>query len=186
MISQEAKSSFNYLMRECFCESLKIKDTSPTINTCSNLESINEEEFIMLTVCSTSFKAYNFLHFTKNEYSIDYVATALDKPVDFVDNNVFYDYLGEMCNTFSGAFKRELGHYVTPLGMSTPNRLTKNSLLSIKDDDYGYVSHFEAKIHEQKLFYGSLYINASKELDFSVSHSTKLDDDIQIGGLELF
>jgi len=187
VISQDAKSGFNHMMIDCLDESCHARDmTKPVVSSFSGLKDIDEEEFFMLTVCSYTFKAFNFLHFTKNAETVKFVAAALDKPVESIDDAQFYDYLGEVGNTFSGAFKRELGKYIPHLGMSTPNKLSKLSLLSLDDSEYGYESHYVVKIDEQDLFYGSIYVEASEQLDFKVAVNSKLDDDLETGELEFF
>ena len=186
IISQDAKSGFNSMMIECLHESLNTKESNPIVSSFPNLDDISQEEFFMLTVCSYTFKAYNFLHFTKNKETIQFVANALDKSYESIDDRLFYDYLGEVGNTFSGSFKRELGKYIPHLGMSTPNKLNQHSLLSIKDDNFGYESHYVAKVDNKKLFFGSLYVEASEELNFKVAQNAKLDDDLETGELEFF
>lgn len=185
-LTQDAKSGFSSLLSDCLKESFYKADTEIKMKSLASLDEINEHEFIMLTVSSYTFRIFTLLHFTKNETTLDYVASALSVSRENLEEARYYDYLGEVGNTFCGAFKRELGKYYPHLGMSTPNRLVQGSLSYMDDMDFEYHDHYETTINDKTKFYASMYISAYSDLDFRIPLNSRFDEDVDTGALEMF
>ena len=94
----------------------------------SSLKDIDESEFFVLTMSSQLFRIFILMHFSKQGPTEQYVCDVLKINPSNLDDEKFYDYLGEVGNSFLGSVKRDIGRYVPSLGMSTPNRLNKNCL----------------------------------------------------------
>lgn len=185
-ITASAQSGLAQLFSDSLAESFSATDGVLDINSVKDTNDINEEEFIMLTVSSYTFKIFALLHFTDNEETRQYVAEALKTSAENLERNKFYDYLSELGNTFCGAFKRELGKYFPHTGMSTPNILESGCLSHMQDIDFEYETHYEIKIKGLTSFYGSMYVAAYSELDFHVPINSRLDDKVDTGALEMF
>jgi len=186
IISADAKSGFSHLLSDCLKESFQTTEKSVELHTINDHSVIDEEEFIMLTVSSYTFRIFTLIHFSENSQSKNFVSEALKISPDSLEMGRYYDYLGEVGNTFCGAFKRELGKYFPHLGMSTPNRLVKGSLKHMRDMEFEYDAHFETEIQDTASFYGSMYVSAYSELDFRIPVNSRLDDDVNTGALEMF
>lgn len=185
-ITTSAQAGLDQLFSDSLAESLRVTDNIVDVNLLKEQNNIDEEEFIMLTLSSYSFKIFTLLHFSNNKESRQYVAQALKIAYENLEENKFYDYLSEVGNTFCGAFKRELGKYFPHTGMSTPNRLEKGCLSHMKDIGFEYETHYELKFKGLTSFYGSMYVVAYSELDFHVPINSRLDDNIETGALEMF
>ncbi len=186
IVTHDAKSGFSSLLSDCLKESFKVADTEVKMKKVPSLTDIDEKEFIMLTVSSYTFRIFTILHFTRNDATMDYVSTALKMSRENLEESKYYDYLGEVGNTFCGAFKRELGRYFPHLGMSTPNRLAKGSLSYMHDMDFEYDDHYETRIDGKASFYASMFISAYSELDFRIPVNSRFDEDVNTGALEMF
>jgi len=186
MLTETAKNSFETLLMKCLSESLKT-NANPDwdLRAIDKLDGANEAEFFMLTLSSFTFKSFVLLHFTRNEPTMKYVEDALQITSEVPDEDKFYDFLGEIGNGFCGALKRELGNYLPNLGMSTPNRLTKQSHAHIAALDCEFETHLAASSEEKILFYGSLYVRSYSDMDFRIQHQT-IDNDVESGEVEFF
>jgi len=185
-ITASAQSGLSQLFSDSLAESFRVTELTLDINLVNDVSKMNEDEFIMLTVSSYTFKIFTLLHFTNNNETKQYVAQALKTSPDAMENNKFYDYLNEVGNTFCGAFKRELGKYFPHTGMSTPNLLEKGCLSHLNDIGFDYEAHYELKLKGLTSFYGSMYVASYSELDFHVPINSHLDDNVNTGALEMF
>ncbi len=141
----------------------------------------------MLTISSYEFRICILLHFTKDKLTMDYVANAIKMSPEKLEAARYYDYLGEIGNTFCGALKRELSKYFPHLGMSTPNKLVSASLKFMEDTGFDYDMHVKASDNNGVSFFSSLYITANKEFDFRVENKKGEEAaDANKGALELF
>lgn len=187
MVTPYAKNSLNTLLTLSLQETLNTAaDSAWGIKSMDTLESVMQKEFIMLTISSYEFRVCILLHFTKDKLTTEYVAGAMQTPSDKLEDTRYYDYLGELGNTFCGAFKRELAKYFPHLGMSTPNRLAGTSLKFMQEAAFDYDTHLKASTNDNTAFYSSLYISANKDFDFRVETNKQDETDEEKGALELF
>lgn len=151
----------------------------------STLEKIDTKEFYILTMSSQLFRIFIFLHFTKNLETEQYVGSVLNLSSGKVDDEKFYDYLGEVGNAFLGAIKRDIGKYVPSLGMSTPNRLSIDCLKYMKNLRSNFETHSTSILNDKALFHASVYLVADEELNIHVDRYSH-EDEADSGELELF
>lgn len=151
----------------------------------SSNEEMNEKEFFMLTISSQLFRIFVLLHFTKNEATEQYTADILKAGSATIDDDKYYDFLGEVGNAFCGSLKRELAKTVPSLGMSTPNRLSQDCMKYIDALKIDYECHASAEHHGNPLFYASIYVCADEELNYEVK-ANAAEDEVDSGELEFF
>jgi len=188
MISQNAKNSVDMVLNHALLESIKNCDKYNTwdIKTIKDADEIKEKEFMMLTISSSVFRIFVLLHFTQNEQTKDFVASALRLAANNIEEGKYYDYLSEVGNVFCGAVKRELSRHTTYyMGMSTPNQLDLNSLVYVDEMKPDYAVHVKAEHKSGAVICGSLYIAARTEIDFKIPE-TVFEDKSDMGALELF
>lgn len=143
------------------------------------------EEFFLLTVSSQLFRMFVLIHFSKDSRSEEFVANALNvNPANLTDDS-YYDFLGEVGNAFCGYLKRELNKTIPHLGMSTPNRLSKECLPYMDSLKTDYEQHAVAEYQGEPLFYASAYLSADQELNYAVQASA-VEEDTDSGELEFF
>ncbi|MBI3563224.1 MAG: hypothetical protein HY080_16080 [Gammaproteobacteria bacterium] len=187
MVTQEAKNSLETLLQKCLDDTLKtVAHKNWNIRKLDKFNADMPAQFVMLTISSYAFRIFMLLHFSKNTSTTAYVARALKLDVDKIGESRYYDYLGEMGNTFVGGFKRDLGIYFPHLGMSTPNRLAAASMQFLSEMKFDYSSHFKASHGEDLNFIGSIYVSAYRDLNFRVEKIHKTQSEAEIGALELF
>ncbi|MFV1873651.1 MAG: hypothetical protein ACMZ64_10055 [Oleiphilus sp.] len=151
----------------------------------TNLDTIKTNEFFVLTMSSQLFRIFIFLHLSKNPDTEQYVSTVLNLTPGKLDNDKFYDYLGEVGNAFLGAIKRDIGKYVPSLGMSTPNRLDRDCLKYMGYLKANFEAHATGSYDDKTLFYSSVYLVADEDLNIHVDRHSH-DDEVDSGELELF
>lgn len=151
----------------------------------SSLDKLDTKEFYVLTMSSQLFRIFIFLHFTKNDESEKLVNSVLNLTSGKLDDDKFYDYIGEVGNAFLGAIKRDIGKYVPSLGMSTPNRLSFDCLKYMKNLNSTFETHATAAFDDTTLFYSSVYLVADEELNIRIDRNS-LDEEVDSGELELF
>ena len=186
-VNEEFKNEVKRTFKQSFEESL-IPGTDASrwlFKDKSNLDDINEEEFYVLTMSSQLFRIFVLFHFTKKEETERLLADILKVNVSNLDDDKFYDYLGEVGNAFLGSIKRDIGKAVPSLGMSTPNRLNKDCLKYMKSLNVNYESHSVAEYDDQALFYSSVYLVADEDLDIPVNR-TLIEEEVDSGELEMF
>jgi hypothetical protein len=151
----------------------------------SILDKIDTKEFYILTMSSQLFRIFIFLHFTKNTETEKYVGNVLNISSGKVDDEKFYDYLGEVGNAFLGAIKRDIGKYVPSLGMSTPNRLGIDCLKYMKNLKSNYETHSTSALNDKALFHASVYLVADEDLNIHIDRYSR-EDEVDSGELEMF
>ncbi len=149
------------------------------------LDKIDTKEFYVLTMSSQLFRIFIFLHFTKNSETERYVSNVLNLTSGKLDDDKFYDYLGEVGNAFLGSIKRDIGKYVPSLGMSTPNKLGIDCLKYMKNLKCNFEAHSSAYLNDKVLFHASVYLVADEDLNIHVDRYSQ-NDDVDSGELELF
>ncbi len=187
-VSLNAKQGLETILSECLHDSLRTAN-NPEWNVRSGFADadMKEQQVYMLTVSSYTFRIIVLLQFTDNAATRAYVAHALKIERDKLDESRYYDYLGEMGNTFCGAFKREVGKYYPHTGMSTPNKLAGQSLRYLTQIATDFHTHVKASEEIDKArFIGSLYISAFGDVDFKVEKGKKVEEPVETGALELF
>ena len=152
-------------------------------------DDIDAEQFYLLTISSQLFRLFVIIHFNDNEVSKNFAANALGVNSSSLTTESFYDYLGEVGNTFCGYLKRELNKTVPHLGMSTPNRLSVDCYPYIADIKSDYEQHAVAEYQGQPLFRASTFLSADQELNYTVQAQTfnhTYEEESDSGELELF
>ena len=151
----------------------------------TSLDKLNTQEFYILTMSSQVFRIFIFLHFTKNADTEKYVSNALNLTSGKLDDDKFYDYLGEVGNAFLGSIKRDIGKYVPSLGMSTPNKLSIDCLKYMKNLKSNFETHSSASLNDKALFHASVYLVADEELKIHIDRFAH-EEEVDSGELELF
>lgn len=160
-------------------------DSSWQFRERTNLENIKTQEFYVLTMSSQLFRIFIFLHFTKNADTEKYVNSILNLTSGKLDDDKFYDYLGEVGNAFLGAIKRDIGKYVPSLGMSTPNRLGHDCIKYMKNLNVNYEAHASANYDDKTIFYASVCLVADEDLNIHIDRQLR-EDESDAGELEFF
>lgn len=187
LVNDEFKNEIKRTFKVSFEESITA-GSDPSrwfIKERSNLDSLNEDEFYVLTMSSQLFRIFVLFHFTKKQETESLVANVLKINLSNLDDDKFYDYLGEVGNAFLGAIKRDIGKAVPSLGMSTPNRLNKDCLKYMKSLNTNFESHAVAEFDDQALFYASVYLVADEELNIPIDRSST-EQETDSGELEMF
>lgn len=188
MVKDEFKREIGQLFIKGLKESLEpgIDTSELLVKEHSTLSEHNADEFFLLTVSSQLFRLFVVLHFTKDQHAESFVAKALNLASSAVNDDNFYDYLGEVGNAFCGSIKRNLNKTVPHLGMSTPNRLSKDCLPYLSafkiDEEY----HASAEYQGQMLFQASAYLSADNELNYEVRSQSTQEEEPDSGELEFF
>jgi len=188
LVNEEFKQEVRRSFKNCYEESLTTgSDPSRwSFKEKQKLNDLNESEFFVLTMSSQLFRVFILMHFTKSPQTEAFVADVLKINSSSVDDEKFYDYLGEVGNAFCGSVKRDVGKIVPSLGMSTPNRLNKDCLKYMEQLHSDFEFHAVAEYDDAPLFHASIYLSADEELNFNVNTSQSDDDDIDSGELEFF
>lgn len=187
MVNEELRREIDRLFIKGFEESLMpgIDVSELFVKERSKVPDDAGNEFFVLTVSSQLFRMFVLIHFSKNEQSESFVANALNVSASSLSDDSFYDFLGEVGNAFCGYLKRELNKTIPHLGMSTPNRLSKECLPYMKSLKTDYEQHAVAEFCAESLFYASAFLSADQELNYSVQASA-VEDDSDSGELEFF
>lgn len=152
----------------------------------ADLNDIKEQECFILTVSSQLFRVFVLLHFTKGARTESIAAEALKVGANAIDSDKFYDYLGEVGNAFCGTIKRELTKSVPSLGMSTPNRLSRDCLKYFDALKIDFENHSVAHYDDEPLFYASVYLSADDEINYTINSASASEDEVDSGELEFF
>lgn len=188
LVNEEFKQEISRSFKNCYEETLT-SSSDPSrwsFKDKQQLNDIDEAEFFVLTMSSQLFRVFILIHFTKSPQTETFVADVLKINSNSVDDEKFYDYLGELGNAFCGSVKRDVGKIVPSLGMSTPNRLNKDCLKYIDQLHTDFSFHAVAEYDDNPLFYASIFLSADEELNFNVNVRQSNDDAIDSGELELF
>jgi len=178
----EIKRTFKASYEEAICAGSDGTDWH--IKDKSNLNDIEESEFFVLTMSSQLFRIFILMHFSKQASTEQYVCDILKINPSNMDEEKFYDYLGEVGNSFLGSVKRDIGRFIPSLGMSTPNRLNKDCLKYMKSLNTDFEAHAVAEYQDQPLFYASVYLVADDELNIEITRNQI--EEVDSGELEMF
>lgn len=186
MISDRAKTGFNSMLQRSLDETLK-SEAHPTWTLKSAVKAVDilAPHGIMLTISSYSFRLIVVLHFSSSKASMRYVADTLRIGSGELAKARYDDFVSEISNNFCGVIKRELSTYFPHLGMSTPNRLDKESLKHVKAWPIDHESHVKAQNDDGAEFFGSLFVSSFGDLDFDPK-SVAVEDEVDSGALEMF
>lgn len=187
LVNDEFKNEIKRIFNSSF-EDAFLADSDSTqwhFKEKNTLEKLDTEEFYILTMSSQLFRIFIFLHFSKNADTEKYVSNALKLTSGKLDDDKFYDYLGELGNAFLGSIKRDIGKYVPSLGMSTPNKLGIDCLKYMNNLASDFETHSSASLNDKALFHASVYLVADEELNVHIDRQS-LDEEVDSGELELF
>lgn len=186
MVKDDFKRELGTLLKVALDEA-QVSSTNPWA-TRETGEETNKgmDELFMLTISSQLFRVILIMHFAKSRAFEQYVTEALKLNTTVIEDDKFYDFVGEVGNSICGSIKRELGRTVPSLGMSTPNRLTMECHKYVKSRRIDFQCHQEVRSDDQRLFSVSLYLCADHELDYEVKVAIKNEDDVSSGELEFF
>lgn len=147
---------------------------------------IKAEEFYLVTISSHIFHMFVLLHFSLSEQMRHDIAARIGKVATEINMEKCYDYLGEICNIFSGSIKRVLNESVTHLGMSVPSRLVEPSLAYVDELKFEHEAHARITFAEETLVYGSIFVRAHKEFKIRAQEKLVVETQKDLGELELF
>lgn len=187
LVNDEFKNEIKRTFKASFEDSITAGSDASRwyIKERTNLDNLEEDEFYVLTMSSQLFRVIVLFHFTRKEETESLVSDILKINLSNLDDDKFYDYLGEVGNAFLGSMKRDIGKSVPSLGMSTPNRLNKDCLKYMQSLNTNFESHAVAEYDDQPLFQASVYLVADEELNIHVDrHSAEEETDS--GELEMF
>lgn len=152
----------------------------------ASIESSNYKECIVLTISSQVFRLITIVHLNNDSSSKKFVSEAIKSTVASIDDEAFYDYMGELGNTLCGSIKRHLNKFVPSLGMSTPHRLNAECLKFIESQLPSYAQHSVVSSGEAELFATSVYLCADQELNYEIPIVRALEQAEECGELEFF
>lgn len=185
--NREVLRLFNIAMEDSFHSSAGAEIHTADVHT-----SIHGDfkEFILLTISSPLFRVLTIIHLNNDEATQAFVANKLNTSAEGLTDERFYDFIGELGNTFCGAIKRNLNKFIPSLGMSTPNRLESGSMRYMLSQKPSFESFKHIEINGQTLFECGIYICNDTELDFDITPSTATSsaevEDADCGELEFF
>lgn len=187
MISERAKAGFNSMMTRSLEEALR-NEAHPTwkIKASIKANDIPAPHGIMLTISSYGFRLIVVLYFSGSKASMRYVADTLRLGSGELAKSRYDDYISEIGNNLCGVVKRELSAFFPHLGMSTPNRLDKDSLRHVRAWPIDHEAHAKAQNEDGAEFYGSIFVSAFGDLDFDPQGETAGAEQVDSGALELF
>jgi hypothetical protein len=187
LVNEEFKNEVKRTFKASFKDAIVTgsDDSRWLVKDRNNLSNCNKDEFYVLTMSSQLFRIFILLHFSKTAETKQFISEVMNTNVTSIDDSKFYDFLGEVGNTFLGAVKRDVGKAVPSLGMSTPNRLNKDCLKYMDSLNTAFESHAVAEYDDQDLFYASVFLVADEELNIQINKS-KIEDEVDSGELEMF
>jgi len=183
MISAQAQSGFDHIFKKAVLANISSSnDDNCEIEAIDNLEGINEDEFVVLTISSTFFRFLTLFHFNSNDDATrNYFLRNVNREAG--DNSAFLDAFQEVCNICCGVMNRELHKSYLFLGMSTPYVLLRQCVPFVSALNPGYVKHYKITINHSLALHATLCICDYDVVDFTVD--TSADEDTT-GELELF
>lgn len=187
MVKDDLKRELGRLFMQGFEDSLTpgIDATQLEVSERSSLAD-DKDEFFLLTVSSQLFRQFILIHFSRDQITENFVSEAMSLGTNALTEDAFYDFLGEVGNAFCGYLKRELNKTVPHLGMSTPNRLSKECLPYMQAIKPDYTQHAVAEYQGQAVFYASTYLSADQDLPYQVNTQSSQEEETDSGELEFF
>jgi len=120
-----------------------------------------EERFLVLTISSYRFRLLTMLHYSCNKRTNDYYNKSAD--LALFDNN-----FGEIANLCCGAMKRDIGHYFTHLGLSTPYALDNKCLPFLDELKPTHVRQYKIDINTDVGLHATLCVCTYDQIHFEV------------------
>jgi hypothetical protein len=151
-----------------------------------DVEHIQQNEFVLLTVSSFHFRILVLLHFSAMSTALNYVADALRQAPESVTTEGCYDYLAELGNQFCGEVKRIVGMQYPHIGMSTPMRLSNTSLPFVHNLKTCVATHVRAICDDKDIFAASIYLCTDDGFGFQIDSKLAKSNQAQASALELF
>lgn len=161
------------------------------IRPLDNARDVKHSHSILITISSFRFRLFCFLHANLDVTTRQFVADATQTKLQDLDETALLDYLLEMSNSLTGNVKRFIQSTCPPLGMSTPNLLSRGCMNFEDVLRNQYSAHLAAFCDGQgnPLFALTCMINLQKEDGFMLPASRELEPEIELdssGELELF
>ncbi|TAK62414.1 hypothetical protein [Methylobacter sp.] len=183
MISEQAQSGFDHIFKKAVLGNISSSaDDNCEIEPVDDLEEVNENEFVVLTISSAFFRFLTLFHFDSDDDATkNYFLRNSNLEVE--DNSAFLDAFQEVCNICCGVMNRELHKSYLFLGMSTPYILLRQCVPFVSALNPGYVKHYKITINHSLVLHATLCICDYDIVDFTVN--TSADED-STGELELF
>jgi hypothetical protein len=186
MVNENFKRELGRLLQGAL-EEVQVSSSNPWVIRENNDEKYQGmAEIFMLTISSQLFRIVLVMHFSRTSEFEEVVINALKLNANSLDQHKFFDFVGEVGNSICGAIKRELTRTVPSMGMSTPNRLSRDCLKYVKTRSIDYQSHRDVILDDQRLFAVSLYLFADHDLNYEVKDVVGSEDDVASGELEFF
>jgi len=187
MISDRAKTGFNSILSRSLDEALR-SEAHPTwkMRTSVKAADVTSPHGIMLTISSYGFRLIVVMHFSASKASVRYVADTLRVGSGELAKSRYDDFVSEISNNFCGVVKRELSAHYPHLGMSTPNRLDKESLRHVNAWHIDHEAHVKAQNDDGAEFYGSLFVSSFADMDFDPKSAAAEEEQVDAGALEMF
>lgn len=184
MISERAKSGFSQILKDAIKASIVASDDDVCeIEVVKDVNGIEEDELVVLTISSYLFRVMTFFYVKPNKATRAHFARKTNSPTGDMEKGDFYDAFCEYGNICCGAVNRDLGNYFPHVGMSTPNKLDKQCVRYLDTLGYGYIQHFKITINQSVTFYSSLCVCGYADIDFALQAK---EDDVSTGELEMF
>jgi hypothetical protein len=184
MISKNAQDGFDHLLKQSLKAGLlKSAEDSCDISALDDLSKIKESKIVVLTISSYLFRLMVLIYFTPDAAARAHFAGLNGMQAHDVDEQSFYDAVGEFGNICCGILNRDLGQIFPHIGMSTPNIIDKNCSSYLSALGCGHIRHFMVDVNHRYSFPVSLCVCDHADLDFTVEVA---EEAATTGELELF
>ena len=160
MVSEDFKRELKNMFMRGYQEALAqgIEQSRWTIKEEGDPNACLTQEFFVLTISAQRFRVFVLLHFTPDTESEQFVAEFINAGNNAIDQDKFYDCIGEIGNAFCGAMKRDLGKVVPSLGMSTPNKLNSECIKYLTAFETQMEAHASALLDGTAILHASVYL----------------------------
>ncbi|MFI4938761.1 MAG: hypothetical protein ACHP7O_00205 [Burkholderiales bacterium] len=184
MISKSARDGFDYLLAQALKASLqKSAEDTCDISAFNEMSAIKETRIAILTISSHLFRLMILIYFTPDDATKEHYARLNGMRMQDMNEQSFYDAVGEYGNICCGIFNRDLGQFFSHIDMSTPNIIDKNCASYLNVLGCGHIRHFTVNLNNSFSFPVSLCVCDHADLDFSVKAD---DEEAATGELEFF
>lgn len=181
-VSDRAKQGFDTIVQHCMRTTLV-----PSGHEVTGFESLQQVPtqggVVMLTVASSTFSLVLFLHYDVDSLARQRLAMLHGLDPQTMSEQAFEDALAESGNLLCGALNRELGRVFPLVAMSTPNRLSANSVLHLGLLRHGHVQHFRMRLDDGSHRDASYCVCAYSDVDFTPA---AVEQEVNSGELEFF
>lgn len=181
-VSERAKQGFDAIVEHCMRTALV-----PAGHTVSGLDTLpqapDQGGVVMLTVASSTFSLVLFLHYDTDLLSRQRLALSHGLDPNAMTEQAYEDALAESGNLLCGALNRELGRVFPLVAMSTPNRLSANSVKHVSLLRSSHVKHLRMRLDSGSACDVTYCVCAYSDVDFTPA---AIEEDVGSGELEFF